>query len=422
MKLLVRPSRLRGEIAVTGSKSHTIRGVTAALAAIGTSTLVAPLESADTRSTLEAAKRLGAKVTEQSGSWVITGTGGVFTDPGQVLDLGNSGTGMRMLTSFCANQNFSIRVDGDASLRTRLMAGLFDALKPLGAAVESANGKCPFTVHGPLKGGATKVDGTTSQFLTSLLFLLPTLNGDSTVDLSFLNEKPYIGITLAWLDMLGVRYEKSDDMLHWRIPGGQSIPAFERVIPADFSTAAFPLCAAALAGDGVVIRNLDFSDAQGDKKVFSYLEQMGANIEYGAELKVKTTNGRLQGRTIDLNETPDALPAMAVTAALAQGETRLVNVPQARVKETDRIAVMAAELTKMGADIEELPDGMIIRGGALHGACVSSHADHRIAMALAVAGLAASGETLIDEAEAASVTYPDFIRDFQRIGADFSIL
>lgn len=195
MKLLVRPSLLRGEIAVTGSKSHTIRGIAAALAANGTSVLVAPLESADTRSTLEAARLLGAKVREHDDVWEITGTGGVFTDPGRTLDLGNSGTGMRMLTGLCAKQSFPIRFDGDESLRTRLMAGLFDALAPLGCRIESADGKCPFTVEGPLSGGATRVDGTTSQFLTSLLFLLPTLAEDSTVDLDFLNEKPYIGIT-----------------------------------------------------------------------------------------------------------------------------------------------------------------------------------------------------------------------------------
>ena len=422
MKLLVRPSRLRGEIAVTGSKSHTIRGIAAALAANGTSTLTCPLESADTRSTLEAAKRLGAKVAERGGDWEITGTGGAFTDPGTTLDLGNSGTGMRMLTSFCANQKFQVRFDGDASLRTRLMAGLFDALTLLGCKIESTAGKCPFTVRGPLTGGATRVDGTTSQFLTSLLFVLPTLKENSTIDLDFLNEKPYIGITTAWLDMLGVRYEHSEDLLHWRIPGGQSIPAFRRVIPADFSTAAFPLIAAALAGDGVTIRNLDFSDAQGDKKVFRYLEEMGAKVEYGAELTVHATGKKLRGCSLDLNETPDALPAMAVAAALAEGETRLLNVPQARVKETDRIAVMNVELTKMGAKIEELPDGMVIRGGTLHGAEVSSHADHRIAMALAVAGLAATGETVIDGVEAASVTYPSFVRDFQKLGADFKIL
>ena len=202
----------------------------------------------------------------------------------------------------------------------------------------------------------------------------------------------------------------SEDMLHWRIPGGQKYHPFERVIPADFSTAAFPLVAAAVAGEGVEIRNLDFDDAQGDKQVFALLEEMGAKIRRGGELFVEPASGKLQGRTLDL------------AAALADGETRLVNVPQARVKETDRIAVMTAELTKMGAEIEELPDGMVIRGGSLHGAKVHSHGDHRIGMALAVAGLAAEGETVIGEIEAAEVTYPDFVRDFRALGADFELI
>ena len=421
MKLLVKPSRIRGSIAVTGSKSHTIRGIAAALMADGVSTLYAPLESADTRSTLEAAKLFGAKVREFPDRWEITGTGGRFADPGRTVDLGNSGTGLRMLTSLAALQGFRIGFDGDASLRTRLMSGLLGALEKLGATVESSNGKCPFSIRGPLRGGATTVDGTTSQFLTSLLFALPNVGGDSTVDLEFLHEKPYIDITLSWLDSFGIRYRRSDDMLHWEIPGGQHIPAFRRVIPADFSTAAFPLVAAALAGDGVEIRNLDFSDAQGDKHVFRLLEEMGAVIERGGQLRV-LPGGRLAGCVLDLNSTPDALPVMAVAAALADGETRLVNVPQARVKETDRIAVMNAELTRMGADIEELPDGMIIRGGRLHGAQVHSHADHRIAMALAVAALAADGETVIEQAEAPSVTYPGFIRDFRELGADFTVM
>ncbi len=422
MDLKVVPSRIRGSIAVIGSKSHTIRGITAALLAEGTSTLVAPLESADTRSTLTAACRLGATVKECPGRWEITGTGGRFSDPGSPLDLGNSGTGLRMLTSVAALQNFPIGFDGDSSLRTRLMSGLLTALEKLGAKVESCGGKCPFRISGPLHGGATEVDGTTSQFLTSLLFALPVLPEDSTIDLEFLHEKPYVGITLAWLDALGIRWNGSEDMLHWRIPGGQKYHPFERVIPADFSTAAFPLVAAAVAGEGVEIRNLDFDDAQGDKLVFALLEEMGAKIRRDGELFVEPTPGRLRGRTLDLNATPDALPVMAVAAALADGETRLVNVPQARVKETDRIAVMTAELTKMGAEIEELPDGMVIRGGSLHGAKVHSHGDHRIGMALAVAGLAARGETVVGEIEAAEVTYPDFVRDFRALGAEFELI
>ena len=420
MKLTVRPSRLAGEIAVTGSKSHTIRGIAAGALCHGTATLIAPLESADTRSALEAVKTFGAKVTESGDRWVIEGAGGRFVNSGKVIDMGNSGTGLRMLSGLAALQDFPITFDGDDSLRTRLMQGLLESFSQLGAQVTSTGGKCPLSIHGPVKGGRTVADGTTSQFLTALLFSLPQAEGDSEIELAFLNEKPYIDITLSWLDTLGISVEHSEDYLYWHIPGSQQVKSFSRVIAADFSTAAFPLVAGVIAGNGVGIRNLDFNDVQGDKKVFSYLEEMGAKLEYTPELLKIVPGCRLTGKVIDLNETPDALPIMAVAACNADGETRLVNAPQARVKETDRIACMTRELAKMGADVEELPDGMVIRGGKLHGAEVESYGDHRIAMALAIAGLTADGETVINDAECASVTYPAFVKDFTRLGADYS--
>ncbi len=420
MKLHITPSRLRGEIAVPGSKSHTIRGITAALASTGTCRLHAPLDSADTRSTLEAARLLGARIVKEKDCWEITGTGGEFSAPGQTIDMGNSGTGLRMLTAMAATGKIPVSFDGDNSLRTRLMAGLLDTLAALGAQIESSNGRCPLTVRGPLSGGAAKTDGTTSQFLTALLFALPTADGNFRIELPFLNEQPYIHITLNWLQRLGIHVTHSADLLHWEIPGNQTIFPFERVIPADFSTAAFPLVAGAIAGDGITIRNLDFSDVQGDKAVFAHLESMGASLVRGEELYVAPSR-LLEGREIDLNATPDALPAMAVAAAFAQGETRLVNVPQARVKETDRIAVMTAELAKMGVPVRELPDGMIIQGCRPRGARLDGHGDHRIVMALAVAALGADGKSSIDGAEAAEVTYPEFFRDFRKLGAGFEM-
>ena len=301
------------------------------------------------------------------------------------------------------------------------MGGLLDALGGLGAKTVSSGGRCPLTVSGPLRSGRVRLDGTTSQFLTAMLFALPTVPGaDFELELPFLNEQPYIHITLRWLEHLGLRVEHSGDLLRWRIPGGQTVPGFERVIPADFSTAAFPLLAAALAGDGVTIRNLDFGDAQGDKAVFDCFEKMGASIARGGELSVAPSR-ILEGCELDLNATPDALPAMAAAAAFARGETRLVNVPQARVKETDRISAMAEELAKMNVFVREKPDGMVIAGTRPRGAKLDGHGDHRIVMALACAALAAEGPSIIDGAEAAAVTYPGFFRDFQALGAKFEL-
>ena len=418
MNLRIQPSRIKGIFAVPGSKSHTIRGLMAALAADGTSRLVAPLYSADTLAVRKAAETLGMKVQEDGRDWLCTGTGGVYHAPqGTLLDLANSGTGLRFFTSMAAAGNLQLTLDGDESLRTRIMAGLLSSLENLGARCSSREGRCPVTVCGPLKGGCAKVDGSTSQFISSLLFAAPLAEQDCRFDLDFLNERPYVKLTLKWLDKLGIRYIVSDDELHYSVPAGQKYHSFEAVIPADFSTSLFPLAAGMVAGDGVEIRNLDFTDVQGDKACFEFFRAMGANIS--ADGSFVAPSGALRGGEFDLNATPDALPVMAAAAACIPGETRLVNAPQARIKETDRITCMTAELRKMGADVEELPDGMVIRGGKLHGAEVEGHGDHRIVMALAVAALAAEGETVIHGSEAASVTYPDFVKDFQLAGANY---
>lgn len=409
-------SQLTGRIAVPGSKSHTIRAVVAALLADGTSEIHAPLYSADTRSALSAARALGAKVDETVELWKITGCGKNFADNAGTVDLGNSGTTMRIITAVSALGKNKISFDGDSSLRTRIMAGELAALSELGAVCTSTNGFAPLSVTGPLQGGSTKVDGTTSQYLTALLMALVMAEKDSVLNLDFLNEADYVRITLDWLQRCGISVKYTDDLLHFEIPGNQRYRAFSRVIPADFSTAAFPLGAGVIAGQEVRIANLDFDDLQGDKKVFDYVRAMNGNISKENN-EVIVRKSMLTGGIFDLNATPDALPVMAVLGCYAQGETQLVNVPQARLKECDRIACMTRELRKMGADIEELADGMIIRGGkALHGATVESYGDHRIAMALSVAALGAEGSTFIKDGECCQVTYPGFAGDFSRLG------
>ncbi len=425
MKLSVNKSKINGKISVPGSKSHTIRGIAAGLMSAGESILCGPLRSDDTLSTLNAACALGAKVQCENSRWIITGTGGQLISPGKTIDMGNSGTGLRMLTALAATADFEVNFDGDASLRTRLMKGELDALEQLGAKCSSHVGKCPLSVRGKIRGGKAEVDGTTSQFITALLFASAFAPEDSEFFLPFLNEKPYVSITLKWLEKLGVKFEYASDMQYFKMFGNQSFHPGEHLIPADFSTAAFPLIGAAAAAgeEGVEICNLDFSDVQGDKAVFGFLEEMGAVVKHtGNNVIVHAPAEGLRGGSFDLNATPDALPAMAAAAATANGETRLLNVPQARVKETDRISCMTAELRKMGAEVEELSDGMIIKGGNLHGSDdLQSHGDHRIAMALTIAAISADSPSVIHDAECFAVTYPDFVKDFQALGAKIEL-
>ena len=424
MYLSVRSSSLRGDIRIPASKSHTIRGVLVGLIAEGISTVRHPLDAADTLSAARCAEALGAIIDRQEDRWIVHGTGGQLPSSPVSLDVGNSGTTLGNLIGLCATGTVPITLDGDASIRTRPYAPLLASLKELGAVVESSGprGTAPITIHGPLLGGSAHVDGTTSIYLTPLLVAAPQVSGDTelTVD-GTMNEKGYVRMTLDWLRAAGIEVEANDDLTHFRIRGGQAYRSIDRAVAADFSSAAFPACAAMLAADReVTVLGLDFSDAQGDKQVFEHLRRMGASFEVeGAALRIPRAT-RLEGIRMDLSDTPDALPMLAVVGCFAEGETWLDNVAMARIKETDRIAVMCAELRKMGADVEERPDGLIVRKSALHGARVDGHDDHRVVMALAVAGLLAEGETIIDSAESVRITYPSFLASMRALGADMT--
>jgi 3-phosphoshikimate 1-carboxyvinyltransferase len=221
-------------------------------------------------------------------------------------------------------------------------------------------------------------------------------------------------MTLDWLDGQGLRYT-AEGLEHFHVPGGQAYRPFDRAVPGDFSSATFFLCAAAITGSDLTLLGLDLNDSQGDKAVVQMLAAMGTEVEVRPD-GIRLRGGELRGGEFDLNATPDALPAMAVVGCCAQGETRLVNVPQARLKETDRIAVMREVLARMGADVEELPDGLILRPSRLRGTRLPGYGDHRVVMALAVAGLVAEGETIVDTAEAVEVTFPNFVELMQQVG------
>lgn len=419
MKLKVNNSQINGEITVPGSKSHTIRAVAVASLADGTSIIRDPLISEDAISSINAATQLGAEIDKQPKIWTVKGNGGNLQKPNTILDVGNSGTTLRIFTGLAATADFEVKFDGDASLRSRPMHSVLDALTRLGVKAISTDGKCPLSVKGPLLGGKTEVDGTSSQFLTSLLFAAPLATEDTIITVHNLNEKPYVEITMDWLSKQGILFEYNSDYTEFKIKGNQKYKPFDLAIPADFSTATFPLLAAALTKGTVKINNLDFNDRQGDKAVFDYFKEMGMKIDKYDDYTMVAPGSRFSGIEIDLNATPDALPAMAVAGAVAEGQMVLKNVAQARIKETDRIACMTSELRKMGIDVTEREDGMVINGGTLKGAEVEGHDDHRIVMALALAGLVAEGETIVNGAEAASVTYPDFIEDFKALGAAF---
>ncbi len=412
-------SQLRGAAAIPGSKSHTIRAVVIAALADGESVIEAPLLSADAQSAAACAAQLGAEVDMSDGGvWRVRGFGSVPRPKSDVLDTGNSGTTMNILLGISAllPAGREITLTGDHQVQRRPNGPLAAALNNLGASVvsERGDGCPPFRIRGTLKGGFTTLDAPTSQYLTILLLACPLAEGDTEIELTRLNEASYAQMTLDWLAFQGIRTER-DGWKRVRIPGRQHYRPFTRRIPADFSSASFFLCAGAIPGNEVLCRGLDMDDCQGDKAVVGYLRQMGAEITLGPD-GVRVRGGRLRGIEIDMDETPDALPVMAVLGCFAEGTTVLHNVAHARIKETDRIAVMAAELRKMGARIEERPDGLVIHRSALHGAAVEGHGDHRVVMSLALAGMSCPGETTVTTAEAAGVTFPNYAELMRNLG------
>jgi len=408
---------VKGAVEIPASKSHTVRAVFFAGLAQGESVIEAPLESRDTLAAVNCARTFGASVKTESGAWIVRGVGTPPPVPENVIDVANSGTTLYIglgVASLC--DGYSV-FTGDEQIRRRPVEPLLASLRDLGAeAFATKSNACPpAVIRGPLKGGQTTIKVLTSQYVTSLLIAGACAQKPVEIFVENVLEQPYIEMTLAWLDSQGVQYEK-ENLSHFRFEGGARFKPFKRRMPGDFSSATFFLAAGAIAGGPVVLRGLDMRDTQGDKAVVDYLRAMGARIELTPDgLAVST--GDLKGVQLDLNATPDALPAMAVVACFARGTTRLVNVPQARLKETDRISVMAAELSKMGARVRELPDGLEVEGAGLVGTTVRGHGDHRVVMALAVAALAAKGTTTISEAEAVDVTFPNFAQLMKNIGA-----
>jgi len=422
VKLTARKSRLSGAVRIPGSKSHTVRAVAIASLAEGTSRIREPLVASDTLSALNCYGLLGAQATRED-DWVVRGVGGRPRVPENVIDVGNSGTTLYIALGSAALVNGCTVFTGDEQIRRRPAQPLIDALNALGATVESTrgNGMAPVIVGGPMTGGSVLLDGSkTSQYLTSLLINCPLAQGDTIIEIENLTEKPYVEMTLRWLEEQGIELQ-NDEFRRFTIPGGQSYTGFDKAIPADWSSATFFMCAAAITGSELTLLGLDMNDTQGDKAVADMLREMGAKVEPVAG-GLRIVGQSLKGAEFDLGNTPDALPALAVAACFAEEETRLVNVAQARLKETDRVSVMCEELTKMGADVEELPDGLVIRGSRLHSAQVDGHSDHRVIMALALAGLALDGETSVSTAEALNVTFPGFVELMKSAGAEMSLL
>lgn len=421
MDYRVRSSRLQGALTIPSSKSHTLRAILFASLARGQSTIRQYLPSPDTQAMIAACRLLGADIQVTPQYLTIIGTAGKPKTPENVIDAGNSGQVLRFVAAVAGLTSGYTVVTGDASVRTnRPVQPLLEGLQHLGVFAVSAqgNGSAPIIIKGPFQGGRTELDGEDSQPVSALLIASAFAVNPTTIVVKNPGETPWIELTLDWLRRLNIVFQYQD-YTQYTVMGQAAYDGFDYTVPGDFSSCAFPLVAALVTGSALSLQNLDMQDVQGDKALIMTLQEMGARITIDAENRsVHVAPGAvLMGKTIDVNRYIDAVPILAVLACFARGETVITGAAIARKKESDRLAAITQMLQRMGAHIEELPDGLRIQPAQLQGAAVSSFADHRIAMALAVAGLAATGETVITDTSCVEKSYPDFVVSMQQVGA-----
>lgn len=412
---------MNARLRVPGSKSITNRALAMAAWADGTSLLSNALFAEDTRLMVEGLRALGIRITVDEPGRAMEVSGCRAQLPVQEADIacGNAGTVLRFLTAMIATQRGEFRFDGNPRLRERPIGELTSALQSFGAGFSFAQreGFAPFTLYAAgLDGGHIQLtDPPSSQMVSALLLAAPYASADVFLEVTGdLPSRPYVHMTAALMEQFGVGIipGPSGGGESWRcvIPASQRYQGQSLSIEPDASSASYFLAAAAVAGGSVTIEGLGTQSLQGDSGFVRVLEKMGCRI---AQSENQTTvsrdsAARLHGIDVDLNSMPDMVPTLAVTALFAEGPTTIRNVPNLRIKESDRIAALALELRKLGAGVDELPDGLVIRPPLrLTPAELDSHDDHRLVMSFAVAALGCPGIS-IRNAECRDKSFPGF--------------
>ncbi len=412
---------LHASIRPPGSKSITNRALVCAALAEGRSTLAGALDSEDTRVMVEALGRLGLTVDADPHARTIeiAGCGGRIPAMQADLFVANSRTTVRFLTAMVALGHGTFRLDGTARMRQRPIGDLLDALGQLGAdAVGEAGTDCPPVIVRAvgLPGGRAVVAGNiSSQFLSGLLMAAPCAQGpvELVVD-GELVSKPYVEMTLAVMSAFGVDVE-AHALGRFVVSGGRRYRARHYEIEPDASAASYFFAAAAVTGGEVTVEGLSRDSLQGDVGFCQCLARMGCEVDYGPD-RITVVGRPLRGIEVDMNAISDTVQTLAAVAVFADGPTSISGVAHIRHKETDRIAALATELRKLGAEVDERNDGLRITPGELHGAEIDTYDDHRMAMSLSLVGLATPG-VIIRDPGCTGKTYPGFFEDLASLAA-----
>lgn len=415
MNVRIRPTNLQGDVVIPPSKSLSHRAIIAASLACGRSKISNVMYSEDIKATIKGMRALGAKIVEGDDYLLIDGA--FPTRKEDTIDCNESGSTLRFLIPISMLADGDITFVGHNNLVNRPLDIYFDLFNKLGVEYEKRDTYLPLKIKGKLSNGVFYVPGdVSSQFITGLLFSLPLCEGDSKIVITTnLESKGYVDLTIDILKMAGIEII-NNNYQEFEIEGNQEYKPFDYIVEGDYSQSAFFLVADAL-GANINLLNMNPRSYQGDKKIINDMMAFGLDVKFtGTTLSLK---GTPSPATIDLSLSPDLGPALTVLSALTKGESYLVGAKRLRIKECDRITCMKEEIEKLGGKIDEHPDSMDIYGvDSFKGATLSSHNDHRVAMALAMASLKTKGEIVIEGAEAVTKSYPNFWEVFKSLGGD----
>ncbi|MDQ6904949.1 MAG: 3-phosphoshikimate 1-carboxyvinyltransferase [Bacteroidota bacterium] len=427
MIVSVTPSSISGSLLAPPSKSCMQRACAAALINEGTTIIDNAGSSNDEEAAKNIVEKLGATVETIRKQVVITSSKYIFNSPSPeknvMVSCGESGLSLRMFTPIAALFNYDITFTGEGSILTRPVDFFDDILPKLGVEIQSNHGKIPITIKGPLKPANVTVDGSlSSQFLTGLLMAYAkACTVPVSIKVKNLASKPYIDLTLDILSHFGYHVENKNYETFDIYPRtSKENHSIKYTVEGDWSNIAFLLVAGAIAGE-VTVKGANFNSSQGDKKIITALESCGASI-HSDQKDITVRKNKLEAFNFDATHAPDLFPPLVALASYCKGTTTIKGVRRLLHKESDRAKTLKMEFAKMNVDIELNDDLMIIKGGnQIKGAKVTSHNDHRIAMACAVAALGAKGNTVIHAAEAVKKSYPTFFEDLKMLKASLQI-
>ena len=425
MKIKIRPGKLNGTIEIPPSKSYSHRAViAAALAENGKKSKIDNLKfSVDITTTTDIMENWGAEIERFESALEIIGNGGKVVPSDKYVQCNESGSTIRFLIPVGITSENELIFDGKGKLVDRPLDSYYRIFDKQGLKYETTGGKLPLTVNGKLKPGNYEIDGNiSSQFITGLLYALPLLEGDSKLIINKnLESKGYVDLTLEILKLAGIEIV-NNDYKSFDIRGNQTYKPFDYTVEGDYSQVAFWIVAGIISANRdneVKCFHVNKNSLQGDREIIEIVTRMGAKLEIFDDYVIVKPS-KTKGTVIDISQCPDIGPVLTVLAALSEGETRIINGERLRIKESDRITSIKTELNKLGGNVSEEGDSLIIQGveGFRGGITVNAWNDHRIAMSLAIASTRCEKEIILEEAESVRKSYPHFWDDFVKMGGE----